>query len=131
MHFAGGLRLKVKGARYLDLFRLVSSFTKEKVVQAILEGHYDDLYGQVPEEFRHEMVTVRDEFLASVSEFQLKCETAWEAAPKGGPEDKQARKDFALWVRQNAQPNLHGTLFKLYSGDSADYPRILAKQMFA
>lgn len=95
VEFADGQRFKFKGARYLQLHKLICSLSFKNTLAAVSSGTVDYIREQVPDEFLGEFegwVSAINDTAARVTQL---VDGAYSNAPQGN------RKDFALWVTQN------------------------------
>lgn len=109
VEFADGSRFKFKGARYLELHKLVFGLSFKNTLAAMENGTTQAILDAVPDEFLGEVkawITEIEEVLTTTRE---RVQAAFDAAPKG------TRKDFALWVQTN-QRDIAGYLFAMLDG---------------
>lgn len=95
IEFSDGSRWKIKGDRYLELHKLISSISFKNTLRALQAGTLHEIYDAIPDEF---LVTVRqwvDEIEHDVEEILVVIWEAYHVAPK------ETRKEFALWVKAN------------------------------
>jgi RNA ligase len=118
IRFANGLRVKVKGDQYAELFRAVSNFSARVVLEAMQNGH-EEFFVTLPEELRPQAETIRAAITGQISELRRRAAGLFAAAPK------ETRKDFALWVRAHVTPEMHGVLFNLLDGREPDWYRLV------
>jgi len=106
LRFADGQRFKVKGAEYLRLHKIVTGTSPKTVFEAWRDGKpLDDLPEQVAA-LADDWQAIFDRELLALLE---QTRAAFEQAPRG------SRKEFALWVRENA-PSVQHYLFLMLDG---------------
>ena len=118
MRFADGLRVKVKGHQYAELFRAVNSFSTRVVLEAIQNRH-KQFFITLPEELRPQAEAIRAAIAQQITGIQRQATELFAAAPK------DTRKDFALWVRANVSPQMQSVLFNLLDGREPDWYRLV------
>lgn len=97
VEFEDGQRFKFKGSRYLELHRLISSFSYKHTLEALAGGTFDQMIESVPDEYLTQVKQWQREILARVDMKTNECHLAFQAAPKTD------RKTFALWVTQECK----------------------------
>ena len=112
LRFQSGLRLKLKSEAYLAVLRASLGLSRNKVITALSLGEkaYQELLAQTPEELLPFAEKIAAEVVAQVESYNRDAKSWYEKAPKEG------RKEFALWVQQNAPPELKGALFMMLDG---------------
>lgn len=118
IRYANGLRVKVKGYQYMELFRAVTGFSARVVLEA-MRGRRDEFFVRLPEELRPEAEAIRDQIQSQVIEAQASARAFFAAAPK------EMRKDFAIWVKTNLPAQLHWVMFALVDGREPDWYRLV------
>ncbi len=118
IRYANGLRVKVKGDQYSELFKAVTGFSARVVLEAMRGGH-DEFFVRLPEELRPQADTIREQIQSQITEAQTKTRVLFAAAPA------DTRKDFAVWVKANAPPELQWVLFALFDGREPDWYRLV------
>jgi RNA ligase len=109
VRFASGLRIKVKGDQYSELFRAVNNFSARVVLEA-MQNRREDFFVTLPEELRPQAEAFRAAINEQVSRWQAQAAETFASAPK------LSRKEFALWVRANLSPEMQSVLFQLWDG---------------
>jgi RNA ligase len=120
VRFASGLRVKLKGDAYLTLHRLVWGLSEKRVLEALAEGGYAALLGEVPEEFRGEVEGLAAKFHRRAAELEAEARRLFEQAPRD-----RDRKTFALWVQANAPRHLSGPLFQMWERKATNWYRLI------
>lgn len=115
LRWADGYRLKVKGAAYKQLHRVLSNLTPQRIAQEWREGRLEDAMLLMPEEFRDEAEAVRAELDGLLHASVREVGALYARAPKDGD-----RRAFAEWVGQNVPRPLHGLLYARRQLDLAD-----------
>ena len=106
-----GFKVKVKYNDYVFMHRTLSSLTSEKlVIQSIAEGTFDDMVSKVPEAYRERVMDTA----AAVYDYMEKTEAAVREAYGAAP--KESRKEFMVWVNNNADPRIRGFVREKYLG---------------
>lgn len=96
IEFKDGQRFKVKGAKYLELHRLVTGLSFNNTLRAIQDGNLASLLEIIPEEFRGQVDAWVDEIETAVSETERRVRDAFAGRPAwSAPKN---RKDFAAWA---------------------------------
>ena len=109
VRFADGQRFKIKGDRYIELHRLVTQATFNRVLKAVASGQLEMMIAGVPDEFLTDIKIWQAEIAAKVEEVKARVKSAFEQAPK------EDRKTFALWVREH-YPDDAPYLFAMLDG---------------
>ncbi len=109
VRFADGQRFKIKGDRYIELHRLVTQATFNRVLKAVASGQLEMMIAGVPDESLTDIKTWQAEIAAKVEEVKARVKSAFEQAPK------EDRKTFALWVREH-HPSDAPYLFAMLDG---------------
>jgi RNA ligase len=112
LRFQSGLRLKLKSEAYLAVLRASLGLSRNKVITALSQGEkvYQALLEQTPEELVPYAEKIAAEVRVQVAKYNQDALTFFEKAPKEG------RKEFAMWVQQNAPAELKGALFMMLDG---------------
>ena len=110
-----GLRLKVKGDKYLEVHRLLYGLSTKQKITYWVENKIQELIKQIPEEFRKE-----------VEEFERKCEEIYRVIKEQVEDfyelaDKSGRKEFAIWTNKYVHKNLHQFMFMKYDNKNIDF----------
>jgi RNA ligase len=93
--FSDGQRFKMKGAKYLELHRLISSISFRNTLAAVAGGTLQTYLNSLPDEFMGDVRQWAAEIEQAVIEIRASVNAAFDAAPK------ESRKEFALWVQAN------------------------------
>ena len=101
----GGYRLKVKGAEYKRLHRLLSGITPRELAYAWWDTTIVEMLRMMPEEFREETEQLMRQLDANTVELAGQTEAVYGGAVQAGDQ-----KAFALWVKAQ-NPRLAGFLF--------------------
>lgn len=109
IEFADGNRFKFKGARYLELHKLVFGLSFKNTLEAMQNGTVQEILDAVPDEFLNEVKAWIAEIDGVLNSTKARVQSAFEAAPK------DTRKDFALWLQAN-QRDIAGYLFAMFDG---------------
>ncbi|MBI5929771.1 MAG: hypothetical protein HY862_10710 [Chloroflexi bacterium] len=109
VEFADDSRFKFKGARYLELHKLVFGLSFKNTLEAVQNGTVQAILDAVPDEFLSEVKTWISEIEGVLTRTQVKVQAAFDAAPK------DTRKEFALWVQAN-QRDIAAYLFAMFDG---------------
>jgi RNA ligase len=109
LRFADGQRFKVKGQAYLEIHRLISGLSFNRVLEAMAQGVLEEWLGNIPDEFTSEVEGWRREIEERVQAANRRVALAFADAPRG------SRKEFALWVQAN-HPADAPYLFALLDG---------------
>lgn len=118
VRYVNGFRVKVKGEQYAELFRAVNHFSAQVVLEA-MRGGREDFFVTLPEELRPLADATRTQIAAQIAMVQERAKRLFAAAPRA------TRKDFALWVKANAPPELQGVLFTLLDAREPDWYRLV------
>ena len=93
------------------MHRTLSSLTSEKlVIQSIAEGTFDDMVSKVPEAYRERVMDTA----AAVYDYMEKTKAAVREAYGAAP--KESRKEFMVWVNNNADHRIRGFVREKYLG---------------
>lgn len=110
VEFSDGKRFKFKGARYLELHKLITSLSFKNILKAMQNNSIDTILETVPDEFLGDVrgwIKTIEETIADVT---AQVESIYAQAPK------TSRKDFAIWVMQDHRKLSH-YLFALWDED--------------
>ena len=119
--FSDGQRFKFKGARYMEIHRIVHAASFKRVLETVAAGTYDETMTAVPDELLDEI----REWKAHIDEVVTNTIERVEAGYAIAPRDD--RKTFALWARANAL-ELAPYLFRRLDGQ--DYTGLIYKLAF-
>lgn len=120
LRFQDGTRFKVKGARYLEIARLIAHLSRKHVIEAMAGGSLDSWLTLLPEEFHADVLAWRDEAELFIDNSIDRLNGLFAMAPTG------SRKDFALWVNQYHSDDAQ-LLFAML--DNKDVMPLLYKQL--
>jgi RNA ligase len=118
IRYANGLRVKVKGDQYSELFKAVTGFSARVVFEAMRSEH-DEFFVRLPEELRPQADSIREQIQSQITEARTKARALFVAAPT------DTRKDFAVWVKANVLPELQWVLFALFDDREPDWYRLV------
>lgn len=121
VEYSDGSRFKFKGDRYLELHRIVTNATFNRILEAVRWGTYDDMIANVPDEFLQDIKTWKRQIDFTVQSVSRMVESVFELAPKNN------RKIFAGWVMENYK-SLAPYLFNKLDGK--DYRDLICKKEF-
>lgn len=99
--FADGQRFKFKGAKYLELQRLLSNLTFKNTLAAVASGTAHEIVERIPDEFLGDFKEWVNQIETVVQDTLAAVDLAFAAAPK------ENRKEFALWAREHHAPLMH------------------------
>ena len=108
-----GSRWKFKGEQYLALHRMISSLSFKNTLEAMRDGKMAELMSPVPDEVLTEVRSWETQITDTIRDTSEIVRCIYETAPKN------SRKEFALFVRDNA-PDYAPYLFALYDGKDID-----------
>lgn len=108
--FSDGQRFKMKGAKYLELHRLISSISFRNTLAAVAGGTLQTYLDSLPDEFLSDVRQWAAEIDQAVIETRERVNRAYDAAPK------ETRKEFALWVQANVKKDDQAYMFALLDG---------------
>jgi RNA ligase len=120
LRFASGLRVKLKGDAYLTLHKLVWGLSDKRVLEALVDGSYEQLLREIPEEFRREVEAMAGQFHGQAAALEAQVLALFDRAPRGTD-----RKTFALWVQAEAPRLLWGPLFQLLDGLTPNWYKLI------
>ena len=115
LRWADGYRLKVKGAAYKWLHRVLVNMTPQRIAQEWREGRLEDVMLLMPEEFREEAEAIAAELDARLRASVREVGELYARAPRD-----EGQRAFARWVQQQAPRPLHGLLYGRRQLDLAD-----------
>lgn len=111
--FSDGQRFKFKGARYLELHRLISSLSFKNTIPLVKNNTHRVVRDQIPDEFLAEYDNWVNEIINTVSLIKTTSVICFNDAPK------QSRKEFALYVMDKCK-SVAPVLFAMLDGKSDD-----------
>lgn len=109
LRYADGTRWKIKGHTYTTVARLLNHATKKHVIEQMINGSIEEWLGQIPEEYRDEVLAWRKETEANLRAEIARLTTILADRPT------TSRKDFALWVKTHHRED-SSELFALLDG---------------
>ena len=109
VEYSDGTRWKFKGDRYLELHRLVTNASFNRILEAVQCGTYDEMIANVPDEFLNDIREWKRQIDNTVTLATARIEGEFALAPR------EDRKTFALWVRDNC-PGLSPFMFRKFDG---------------
>jgi len=118
LRFLGDLLVKVKGNAYLKMHRFISNLSDKNLLLAVADGTADELVQLCPEEYLDEIVGKIQHFKIMGRDLVNICYTWYDRAPK------ESRKEFALWVLKEVNPNLKGFMFTLFDNKPLDMKQV-------
>lgn len=121
VEYSDGSRFKFKGDRYLELHRIVTNATFNRILEAVRWGTYDDMIANVPNEFLMQIREWHQEIDDMIYEISMAVESVFETRPDGD------RKVFAFWVNKNHSDLAPYLFCKL---DDKDYRDLIFKKEF-
>ena len=119
--FSSGQRFKFKGDKYLELHKLISGLSFKHTLEAYQSGTLNYVRSQVPDEFLREFNEWCKEIKFIFNFITTEVEILFDNAPK------ESRKEFALWVMQNAK-RYSPYLFAKY--DNRNYDNLIYHNEF-
>lgn len=108
--FSDGQRFKMKGAKYLELHRLISSISFRNTLAAVAGGTLQGYLDSLPDEFMGEVRQWAAEIETEVNKAKTIVQKVFAIAPK------ETRKEFALWVQRIVQKEYQACMFALLDG---------------
>lgn len=119
--FSDGQRFKMKGRKYLDLHRLISSISFRNTLAAMSGGTLQNYLASLPDEFLGDVRQWAAEIEAEVIRIRSVSNRTFDAAPK------TTRKEFALWVQVNVKKDDWAYMFAML--DSKPINPIIYKKL--
>lgn len=115
LQYSDGQRFKIKADDYVEIHRLISNLTTNKVFQAVLEKRVDTLVGTMPDEFREEILKLVEVITLNYDDAIMHILAHYYEKPKC-----KTQKEFALWVQANVPSELHNFMYRLEQGHGID-----------
>lgn len=109
LRYSDGRRFKIKGDAYKVAHYLMTSLSFNKVMEALRDGLFEQIIGNVPDEFLGQIRTWESEIKRTVADIRSQVALAMQDAPTLDG-SREARKVYAQWVKQ-AHPDLAPLLF--------------------
>ncbi len=120
IHFASGLRLKMKYADYVRLHRLITQVNAKTIWELLRNKQtFDDLLSHVPDEYYAWVTSTRDSLLAQFTSIERESRVIYEQV-----KDIPTRKEQAAIVTKTPYA---AVVFRML--DSKDYAEIIWKQI--
>lgn len=107
--------VKLKQDDYVALHKIVTGLNRKSVWRALMEGTFAELIEQLPDEFYKWAEEVEDELGIEFMDYMEAAE--WAAREV---QDKGTRKDQALWIVENIEPDHRGLVFALLDGKNIE-----------
>lgn len=136
LRFENGLRIKIKGADYLRIAKIIAHATPLSVWEAMVAGQIDQYVASIPEEIRAEIEAMRDGLFSQQEKIKqyilLEAERLQLARymdrDKSSKEEKAAlAKEAALIIQRQGSPQLQNLLFMYVNG--GDWSSIICRKM--
>lgn len=106
-----GFKVKIKYNDYVHMHKMLSSVgSVNMIIQSIADDCFDDLVAKVPAAYRDRVLSVAK----SVFEYKNKTEKAVKEAYEKAP--KEDKKEFMIWVSENAAREIQGLVRCMYLG---------------
>lgn len=108
--------IKLKCDDYVNMHRVLDSVSSDNVIiKAITEGHWDDMYAKVPDNYKNRVQETVDTVYNYVEKIH-KVSVEYEKTA-----NKETRKDFMLWVKHNVPKFLVSHVINIYLGREKRY----------
>lgn len=138
LRFENGLRIKIKGADYLRIAKILSHMTPLSIWEAIVEAKIDDYIVSIPEELRPEAESIRDRLYAQheqIKQYILLTADRLQLVryidlATSKEEKSSSLKEAAQLIQQNADSWIQSLLYMfIRNGDwtSAIYKKLRPK----
>lgn len=124
LYYPDGLMVKVKGAEYLKVHRLLWNYTDDRVLEILQNNTEMELHEYlvgVPEEFSKDILAVIADAKQAELEYTGQIYEWFEKAPAA------TRKEFALWVKAEVPAELQEFLFKVLDSKGISRERMYQK----
>lgn len=121
VRFDNGLRVKIKGAEYLRIAKILAHVSPLSVWEAMLNGNIDTYLQQIPEEIRSDVEKMRDTLQSqhdNIKHFilqeveRLNLHTFPRLNTLAKNERTATAKQVALIIQQHVSPQLHGLFYQ-------------------
>jgi len=116
-------RMKIKFAEYVRLHSLLTNFATTDIWEALKEGRSEDilkLLDQVPDEFdkwvRYKIAELKYAYY-SIYERCGKAHDHFRYGKYNDVDPEPSKKDYALYVQKNIQPQLHPVMYAMWNGE--------------
>jgi RNA ligase len=125
IRFSDNFRVKLKGDAYLAMLRAALGVSMGKVLAALQdgEGAYQAWVDTLPEELVPDAQRMAQKLRDKAASYEAEARRAFAGAPAG-----LERKQFALWVQQQAPEHLRRVMFLLLDGKNPDWLRLVADE---
>jgi RNA ligase len=120
LRFADGQRFKIKGDRYTEIHKLISTLSFKNLVKAMQNNELDEYLKLIPDEFLDEVKEWKQEIENERDRIAIEINLAFINLPKTN------RKEFAIAV-QKKHGRLASYLFRKY--DNRDYLELIYKEI--
>jgi hypothetical protein len=125
IRFADNFRVKLKGDAYLAMLRASLGVSVGKVLAALQEGEgaYQAWVDTLPEELVPDAHRMAQKLRDKAANYEAEARKVFAGAPVG-----VERKQFALWVQQQAPEPVRRVMFLLLDGKNPDWLRLVADE---
>lgn len=126
-------RMKIKFEEYVRLHGLLTNFATTDIWEALKEGRSEDilkLLEQVPDEFDKWVRYKIGEFRYAFYSIYERCGKAHDGFRYGKFNDRDpepSKKDYALYVQESIQPELHPIMYAMWSGNKEKETELIWK----
>ena len=108
-----GFKVKIKYNDYVHMHKMLSAISSiNLIIQSIADDGFDDMIAKVPAAYRDRVLSVARYVFEYKNKTEKAVKEAYEKAPK---EDK---KEFMIWVSENAAKEIQGFVRCMYLGKS-------------
>lgn len=108
-----GFKVKIKYNDYVHMHKMLSAISSiNLIIQSIADDGFDDMIAKVPAAYRDRVLSVAKYVFEYKNKTEKAVKEAYEKAPK---EDK---KEFMIWVSENAAKEIQGFVRCMYLGKS-------------
>lgn len=110
-----GYKVKIKYNDYVHMHKMLSAISSiNLIIQSIADDGFDDLIAKIPSAYRDRVMTVAKRVFEYKAQTEKKVDELYEKAPK------EDRKEFMIWVTENADSSIQGLLRNRYLGRSGN-----------
>ncbi len=127
VRFSNGDRMKVKGAEYIRLHKIMTGLSTTSVWECLSKG--DDLLTiikDVPDEFYNKVSSYSDELITLYNNIKTKCLGLYSEYRYGNEDLEPTRREYVDFVLTHPK-ELQGVLFNMWDGKTYDH--IIWKQL--
>jgi RNA ligase len=127
VRFSNGDRMKVKGAEYIRLHKIMTGLSTTSVWECLSKG--DDLLTiikDVPDEFYNKVSSYSEELITSYNNIKTKCLGLYSEYRYGNEDLEPTRREYVDFVLTHPK-ELQGVLFNMWDGKTYDH--IIWKQL--